>query len=79
MVSRIEIVRDVGGYDAGVGMPCTTVVARSFSALKCSGGMKSADEDTLPPRILTIAAGAPSAGLIGSATDSPIDEVSELE
>ena len=66
----------MGDYDADVG---STTVAGSFSALKCSGEVKSVDEDALPPRILTIVPGTPSAGLVGSATDSSIDEVSELE
>lgn len=69
----------VGSYDAGVGRMLCTTVAGSFSALTCSGEMKSVDEDALPPRILTIAPGTPSAGLVGSTTDSSIDEVSELE
>lgn len=69
----------MGSYDAGVGRMLCTTVAGSCSALTCSGDMKSVDEDALPPRILTMALGVPSAGLIGSGTDSSIDEVSELE
>ena len=59
-------------------MFCTRV-AGSLSTLKCSEGVKSVDEDALPPRILTIVPGTPSSGLVGSATDSSRDEVSELE
>lgn len=49
----------------------------SCDIFTCSGKPKSVDEDTLEPRTMTGIPGTSLAGLIGSTTDSWIDDVSE--
>jgi len=49
----------------------------SCNVFECSGEPKSVDEDELEPWTMTGAPGTVLVGLIGSTTDSWIDEVSE--
>jgi len=64
-------------YDVGVGKMLSDATKGSCNVFTSSGKPRSVDEDALVPCTMTGATGSSFAGLIGSTTDSWVDEVSE--
>jgi len=63
-------------YDFDVGTIADAVTG-SCEVFTCSVKLKSLDGDVLAPRTMTVASGTSFAGLIGSTTDSCVDDVSD--